>query len=250
MTRVSCMTDMWLFSQLAPADKKLVHELARRRTFGKGEMLFSEGDPASAVFLITEGRVKLFKVFEDGKEVILSFLTLHDLFGEETLFTNSIRSMSAQALETTRICSCEQKDFEELVGSNPDIAVKVIQTLGAKLSQVTEQLADAAVRDVRERVVNSLVRLAREYGQETRQGLRLGFRLTHEDLGALVGASRVMVTNVLHDLRKAGQVVTDDDRRFIVNRGLLSTVNAKPGIQADHRIETPRCPCFSEVKGL
>ncbi len=248
MARINCMTDLWIFSQLAPADKKLVHELARRRTIAKGEILFSEGDPASTIFLITEGRIKLFKVYEDGKEVILGFLTVHDLFGEETLFTKGIRSMSAQAVETSRICACEQRDFEKLVGSNPDVAVKVIQTLGAKLSQVSEQLADAAVRDVRERVINSLVRLAREYGQETRQGLRLGFRLTHEDLGALVGASRVMVTNVLHDLRKAGEILTDDDRRFIVSLRLLSTT--KQGIEVGQRMETPRCPCFSDLERL
>ena len=108
-----------------------------------------------------------------------------------------------------------------MVQTSPDIAMKVIQTLGQKLNQTSEQLADFALHGVRERVANILVRLAKGYGEETHQGFHLNFRLTHDDLGALVGASRVMVTNVLQDLRKTGDISTDDRRRFIVNAKLL-----------------------------
>ena len=62
MKKLSCMADMWLFEQLTPPEKRRIQEMARRLTFHKGDFLFMEGDPAQAIFLITAGRVKLFKV--------------------------------------------------------------------------------------------------------------------------------------------------------------------------------------------
>ena len=120
--------------------------------------------------------------------------------------------------------------------------MKIIQTLGKKLNQATEQLADFVMHDVRERVAHILMRLAKDYGEKRQQGLYLNFRLTHEDLGALVGASRVMVTNVLQDLRKSGYVLTDGRSRFIVNAKLLE--KTQTGIEEVKMPEPPLCPCF------
>lgn len=245
MHKLDCMADLWLFSQLPAAHKAMVQSFATRRAFRKGDMLFGRGDRASAVFLVTEGRVRLFKTFEDGKEVTLGYLTPHDLFGEEVLFTDTVRSMSAQALESTRLCVCEKDDLERLIREHPNLATSVIRALAVKLEEATDRLASAAVQDVRERVASSLARLAREYGQQTAQGFRLDFRLTHEDLGSLVGASRVMVTNVLRDLRRAGLVSTDESRRFVVKATLLARERGNGGSRTDPS-DSP-CPCFGRA---
>jgi len=244
--KLPCMTDLWLFEQLTPAEKSQIQNMARRISYQKGEFLFMQGDPAETIFLITAGRVKLCKVSDEGKEIVLGFLTPHDLLGEEILFADSVRSLSAQALEPTRVCACFKSDFEALVAQSSDISVKVIRTLGEKLNRMAEQLADVAIYDTRERVARTLARLAREYGEETEHGLRISFRLTHEDLGALVGASRVMVTNVLQTLRKAGAVVSDDNKqRFIVNRRLLAEIDTEV-----EEIPKPLCLCFKETESV
>lgn len=248
MNKLGCMTDFWLFNQLNPDEKRQVQALTRKYTYARGEFLFIEGDPATFVFLIVEGRAKLSKVSENGKEIILGFLSPHNLFGEELLFTDTVRTMSAQAMDRVRICACEKHDFERLVGSNTGMAMKVVQTLGKKVHQLTEQLADLAMYDVQQRVARLLARLAREYGQETHQGLRLNLRLTHAEVGAMVGASRVMVSNVLQELRQAGYVSTDGHQRFVINPALLATTET--GIEAEEgTITPPLCPCF-EVKPM
>lgn len=243
------MTDLWLFEQLAGDEKAQIESTVKRLSFQKGEFLFTEGQPASAIFLITAGRVKLFKVSEDGKEIILGFLTIYDLFGEEILFADNARTFSAQAVEPTRICACFKSDFERLVAQNSTVSQKVILALGQKLNRMAEHLADVAVYDAQDRVARTLARLAREYGETTGYGRRINFRLTHEELGAMVGASRVMVTNVLKSLEKAGAISSDENaHRFIVSERLLAETDMNA--EAPVISQTPPCPCFAEGKDL
>lgn len=249
MAKLACMTDLWLFEQLSAHEKRQIESTVRRRTFQKGDFLFMEGEPASAVFLVTAGRVKLFKVSGDGKEVVLGYLTPHDVFGEEVLFADSVRTFSAQAVEPARICACLKSDFENLVAQESDISRKLIETLGKKVRQMTEQLAEAALYDTQTRVARTLARLAREYGETTEYGRRLSFRLTREELGALVGASRVMVTNVLKSLASSGVVSSDEStHRFIVSERLLAETEADTAVGTAP--PAPPCPCFiDERKG-
>lgn len=244
MTKLSCMTDLWLFEQLTGPERREIEGMARRFAFGKSENLFLEGDAADAVFLVTHGRVKLYKVSEEGREIVLGYLTPHDIFGEEILFSDARRAFSAQATEPTRACACFKSDFEALIAQNSAISKKVIQALGRKLNDMVEHLADVAIYDTRRRVARTLARLALDYGDPTEEGRRLNFRLTHEELGALVGASRVMVTNVLKALGDDGSVLNDErEHRFVVSRQLLAATAAEaPEVVPPE----PPCACYRE----
>lgn len=241
MRQLPCMLDLWLFEQLAPEERRQLEPLTRKLVYARGQRLFSEGDPAAVVLLVTSGRIKLYKVSSGGKEVILGFLGVHDLLGEETLFREGTRPFSAEALEPTTACACSKDGLESLAKLYPSIAVKITRTLGEKLSQMADQLADIAMYDVRERLIRLLARLAREQGEPAHLGLSLDRHITHEDLAALVGASRVMVSNALGGLRESSLLLVDSQRRFVVSQALLdkAEVTAKPGSPP-----TPACSCF------
>jgi CRP-like cAMP-binding protein len=241
------MFDLWVFEQLSPQERQGLEELTTKWIFEKGAILFLEGAPASMVLLLTSGRVKLFKVSSEGNEVILGFLGSHDLLGEEILFREGVRSFSAQAMERTTACVCTKEGFESLATSHPVISAKITRTLGEKLSQMSDQLADIAMYDVRNRLIRLLARLAREQGESTHLGLTLDRHITHEDLGALVGASRVMVSNVLLDLRESGLLRMDSQHRFVVSQTLLDQavllMEAEPAM-------TESCVCFRKLRAL
>jgi len=244
MKKLSCMSDLWLFESLNPEEKQHIQALFRRPVYEKGEFLFLEGEPAQTIFVVVEGRVKLYKTSDDGKEIVFGFLTPHSLFGDETLFNDSIRTMSAQALERTRLCACYKTDFEALVAQNSTISMKIIRMLGDRINKMAEQLSDMAVYETQRRLARTLVRLARAHGEHIEDGYRLTFRLTHDDLGALVGASRVMVTNVLKSLKKAGVVRDDPDHRLVVSSWYL----AETGLdyEEEFKVQTPKCQCFKK----
>ncbi len=245
MTRLACMLDMWLFEHLTVAERQRLESLTARRSYLPGQMLFHQGDPVAGVFLLTSGRARLFKISPEGKEVTLGFLEPHDLFGEETLFREGRRAFNAQALMASTVCACEKSDFEALAQHDPGIAAKVMQALGEKLSRMSEQLTDLALYDVPGRVARVLDRLAQQYGQPTARGLRIEPRITHEELAALVGASRVMVTHALQTLRQSGSLSLDHSRHFVIRSRQALAEQMPTDEQPMHR----GCACFQDSDG-
>ncbi|MEN8614749.1 cyclic nucleotide-binding domain-containing protein [Dehalogenimonas sp. THU2] len=137
MTYLNCMADLWLFDSLSEKERKDIRKLFRRPEYLKNEYLFFEGEPANSIFLITKGRVRLIKTSEVGREVALGYLTANQLFGEEVLFDDSVRSFGAIAVEDTRLCACYKSDFESLLTQNSQLSLKVIKGLGDKIRRIT-----------------------------------------------------------------------------------------------------------------
>ncbi len=246
MSTLSCMSDFWLFESLNSSEKEYVRTLFRRPVYGKGEYLFMQGETSQAVFMVSEGKVKLFKTSEDGKEIVLGYLTSHDLFGEEVLFNDSVHALSAQAMEKSRLCACYKTDFEALIAQNSSIAIKTIRLLSERLGTMNERLADMAICDTQTRLARMLGRLAQEHGEVLKDGKRLAFRMTHDELGALTGTSRVMVTNVLKNLKKAGIVKDDLEHKFVVSNWFLKEMELHPKNREDDIFGNPNCQCLSE----
>ncbi|GAW90962.1 Crp/Fnr family transcriptional regulator [Calderihabitans maritimus] len=218
MTRkVKCMKDLEIFEPLSEEEKEQVTKLARAVSFRKGEIIFAEGDPADTIYLIRAGKVLLYKISEEGKEISLDILQQDDIFGENTIFDNVQHTMHAKALEDTFVCTCSRNDFLHLI-KNPMTAFKIIKALGEKLNNYTEQMASMAFRDVKGRVLDTLVRLAREYGKDTPKGIKIDISLNHQDLANLVNASRVMVTNTLNVLKQEGKIAVYQRRFYLLNQ--------------------------------
>ncbi|MDF2874181.1 MAG: crp 1 [Sporomusa sp.] len=140
-----------------------------------------------------------------------------DILGESMFFENAIHTMNATALEDTFICCCTKELFSVLL-QNPQTSLAIIQQLVQKANNYSEHLSRIAFMDVRGRIIDLLYRLAEKYGIPTAAGSTLCIDLTHQDIGSLVNASRVMVTNVLSELRKEKLVHIDGHRITILNQ--------------------------------
>lgn len=215
------MKDLTVFSNLDISERNKIGELACKRFYGKNDFLFREGDAADTIYLIKSGKVKLFKISTGGKEIILDILKEDDFFGENTFFDQATHTMNAQAMEDTYICSCTKEHFALLL-QNPQTSLKIIQLLGEKLNNYTNQVANIAFHDVKGRVAATLLKLAKEYGLHSAEGTTIDIELTHNDLASLVNASRVMVSNVVGTLRQDGIIATKDHRFILLDPDALS----------------------------
>jgi len=211
----ACMKELSIFAGLSPAEKNRVAELARKRVYEPGEFLFHQGDPADTVYLIKSGRIRLFTVSQDGKDFTLGVLHADEMCGENALFQEGLHPFAAQAIEQSFVCSCSKADFHQLLLQNPSIAVKVIQALGQRLNEYTDQMASLALEDVKSRLRRTMQRLARQYGVPTARGIRLEVPLSQQSLASLVGASRVMVANVLKRMRQEGLLDYDGKHYYL-----------------------------------
>lgn len=221
MHKIQCMKDLSIFQNLSPLEREKIGSLAGKKVYSKDEFIFREGDQADTIYLIKSGRVRLFKVSTTGKEITLDILKEDGILGENTFFEDAEQTMNAQAIENTFICSCSRSQLPLLL-ANPQTAMKIIQLLGGKIQNYTEQVARIAFDDVKSRTSATLIRLAREYGRDSIEGTLIDIELTHQDLANLVNASRVMVSNVMGHLKRQGAISTEGRRITMLNRDKLS----------------------------
>lgn len=221
-----CMKDLDIFSALSHAEREQIGTLALKRIYRKNEPIFNQGTEADAIYLIKSGRVRLYKVSEDGKEFTLDYMKSEDIFGEVTFFENALHTMSAVAMEDTFICCCTKELFVKLLES-PQTALKIVQYLGKRMNEHTEHMSRTVFMDVKGRVLSVLCKLAENFGKPTEDGIMLALELTHQDIASLVNASRVMVTNVLGELRKESLVNINSQRIVLTNNCLTMYQNRR-----------------------
>ncbi len=202
-----CIGQFWLFKDLGTREREALSREALRKKMKKGDILFHQGDPADEMFLIKGGRIRLMKIFEDGRELTLDIRKAGDFVGE-SMFSDKIRyPVTAISLEDTLTCGFSRHQFEKLVIQHPDIGLKIIRNLSERISWLTERVGDFTISNIEERLFSVLCNVAHQHGTKSTRGFVIQFPLTHEDLSFLTGAHRVSITRAMKGLREAGKII-------------------------------------------
>lgn len=214
-TTEKCIKNLWFFDNFNKSQLEELKRIGLRKSIKKGSPVFIQGDPGDEMFLIKIGRIKLSKIHEDGSEVTLDFRKAGDFIGENIFTGQEDYPLSAWALEDTITCCFNINNFNELVLANPDIGLKVIQSMSAKMSYMTDRLESMAENSLENRLYSVLSSVAKEHGTRVDDGLAIKFPLTHEDLGFLVGAHRVSITKAMRSLTHSGKVIKKDKKLIL-----------------------------------
>jgi CRP/FNR family transcriptional regulator len=197
------------------------------REYSRGEAIVAPGPQADAILFVKAGRIKISTYSADGKEQILALLARGDLFGE-LVHTGLPAPAHAKALDHAVVCSIERALFEDIVRNAPDVALKVIQAVARRLRAAEQEIEDLALRDVPARLASLLLRLAEGYGEEDERGIRLSFRLTHQDLAHMIGSTRETVTMIMSRFRDGGLIGVERRTLIVLDRGRLGAVARLP----------------------
>lgn len=172
------------------------------RKHPKSTIVVSEGDTTDGLFIVLEGRVKVFVSDAEGHEVMLGTHGPGEYFGEMALLDTGPRSASVITVEPCQLLVVPKDDFREFVENSPAFAFSVIGKLISRVRALTENVKSLALMDVYGRVARLLLELAEE-----RNGvLVIAERLTQQEIANRVGASREMVSRILKDLSTGGYV--------------------------------------------
>ncbi len=200
-----------LFAELAPDDVEFIAGHGIVRSFPKNAVIINEGDVSNSLYVILEGRVKVFVSDDSSKEVILNIQGPGEYFGELALIDDTPRSASVMTTEKSRLVLVTRQAFERCLTENPSLSVKLIRTLAKRIRSLTVNVKDLALLDVYGRVAHTLLKLAVDEG-----GIQIiKQRLTHQEIASMVGASREMVSRIMRDLVLGGYVVVEDKRMLI-----------------------------------
>jgi CRP/FNR family transcriptional regulator, cyclic AMP receptor protein len=211
-----------LFSGLGAEPLAALAATLRTRRFRRGEVLFHEGDPGDALFIVASGAVKVVVPSEDGDEAILATLRRGDFLGELALLDGAPRSASAIALEATETLALPRDRFHALVDSEPAIRDALFGSLAAELRRLTAHVAELHFLDLTGRLAARLVRLADEHGTLGPDGsIRLDAPLTQSDVAAMIGATRQSVNKLLGEFVDKGLIRLDRETIVIPDREAL-----------------------------
>ncbi len=158
-----------MFSQLDDTSLHEVESAVSIRHVNRGEIIFNEGEVASAFFIVGQGKVKVFKLSPDGKEQILMIATPGDSFAEAALFAGGVYPASAQSLEQTELLIVNRERFVSLLGRNPNLAMNLIARLSQLLRQMTILVEGLSLTDVTTRLAHHLIQIASTAGSDTVQ---------------------------------------------------------------------------------
>ena len=203
------------FSPLEEATLRAIAETGIVRTFPKNAVLIHEGDAGDALYIVLQGRVKVYASNAQGREFAIAFHGPGEYVGEMTL-DGGVRSASVVTIDPTVCAIVHREQFREFILKNPDFALHLIEKLINRVRATTEDVKSLALTDVYGRLVRLLntLAVASEDGTAT-----VPEKLTQQAIAERVGASRDMIGKLFKDL-VAGGYLAIEDRTITVLRKL------------------------------
>lgn len=178
----------------------------RAQEFGRGDLVFHAQDPADNLYLLERGRVRVYRIGENAREISLAVHGPGDLFGEEAAEGDPRARFAsfAEALEPVRVQVVGARALADLMLAHPTLGVTLSAQLARQLRAVHLRLGEMVFLEVSQRLAAALLKLARETGEPDGQGTRLSGRISHQDLAHLVSSTRETVTKILGDFKAQG----------------------------------------------
>jgi CRP/FNR family cyclic AMP-dependent transcriptional regulator len=214
-----------LFREL-PADtiERLGSYMIRRRV-RRGATIFSKGDPGTGLMGVIAGTVKISVLSVDGREAVLNVIYGGDIFGEISLLDGRPRTADAVAMDDCDLMVMDRRDFLSFLKANPEVAIKIIEILCARLRRTSEQVEDVVFLPLRARLAKLLLRLAREQKVTSVSGQKLS--ITQRDIGKMIGMSRESTNKQLRDWARRKWVRLERGALTILKPDALADVAAE-----------------------
>jgi CRP/FNR family transcriptional regulator len=175
------------------------------RTFWRGMTIYRLEDPATNIYVVVKGRVKIVRASSEGQQKITSIRYRGEVFGELALAGGTVearRSDEAVALDTTRVAVIRLQDFQQAARREPAITQTAMQHLTERLAQALRQIESLVFDNNHLRLAKALLDLSNEAARAGESSVRL----THEELAELIGSTREVVTGMMIDFRQRGLV--------------------------------------------
>ena len=215
-----------LFRRLSPALRARVSEVARTRTYDRGDLIFSEGDPSDVFIVIVAGRVKVFKSTPAGKEIILEIFGAGDPLGAVALYESLPFFASAIALEPTETLSIEQAAFFRLLEQDPAFVRGLLSGLTIRLAELTRRLADLSGARVDVRLARLFLKLCDRIGRQERGGIFVPMPLSRQELADLAGTTIETTIRIMSRWQKENVLYTEKDGFVVLDRNALDEAAA------------------------
>lgn len=195
-----------LFNTLSPQEEKEVFRCLASGTFRKKETVFSEGDPSDWFYIVKKGKVKITKISQEGKEIILEVISPMEFFGGIAVVRGFPYPANAVAMEDTEVLKISRKDILSLMDRFPSLMYCMAMNIGDRIKGSHETLKSIALEKVEARIASLLVKLCDKAGETVPGGIQINMKLTKQDIAEMVGTTVETSIRTMSKLSKAGLV--------------------------------------------
>ncbi len=230
--KIELLQSLALFSKLSDSSLAAVVDRTSERSYPRGAMIFRKGETCHGLYVVLEGKVKIYRSSQDGREQVLHIEGPGDPLAELPLFDGGPYPASARTLADSRLLFLPLDAFQALYRQNPEVADAVIHDLGRRLRRLVRLVDRVSLKDVGARVATALIDYA-EAAAAFRDGAVFLLPRTQEELAAELATTRESVARGLGRLRRAGIIVQDGPHIRILSVDRLAAVAR--GEQADQQ---------------
>ena len=204
---------------------KLLDELSqgsRMRAYKKKQHIYMEGDHPSSVYMVKNGSVRTYMIYQDGREITTGMFAAGEFVGYDSVLLNKAYSDNAETLEPSELHLISREEFNTLLFKNPGISKKFIELLSGNVKEKQEQLLKLAYNSVRKRVADALVNLAEKFGEPGADSSSI--KISRDDLASIVGTANETISRTLADFKEEGLVEKEGSTIKILSVSKLKRV--------------------------
>jgi len=172
--------------------------------YRKGQTIYSQDQPSSSIYLVIDGKVKVCRLADDGRQVVVDIYQPDEFFGESAFVAQSQRTELAVALENTKVMTWGVSEIEDIATRRPKLGIALVQLLVERSMDFGSRIESFSVDNIARRLARALIRFSERLGHQTEDGSVQMIPFTHELLSQYVGTSREIVTHYMNQFRRQG----------------------------------------------
>lgn len=218
------LTRVPIFSGLSETELAFLAQRTVPRRFSAGETVFAEGEPCTGLYVVESGHVRIFKSSASGREHVLSIEGPGSSVAELPVFDGGNYPASVSAVDDAILLFVSKQDFQALCLAHPQVSLKVLRVVGARLRRLVGIIEELSFTTVRHRLAAFLVRLANTTGKRTEAGIEITLPANNQELASQIGTVRELISRNLSRFQAEGMLKIEGRNIIITN---LKTLEAE-----------------------
>jgi CRP-like cAMP-binding protein len=223
--KLGLLRELELFAGLADRDIEAIGHATTMTHCRPGQVILSPEDPPDRIHILKKGKVRVYRVTPDGKQLTLDIYEKGTILGDMGLLgQDRLPEAYAETIDAAVICTITPDELRRLIERYPIIGVNIISYLSARLREAERELESMAYQRVGQRLARKLIDLGQRFGVETVRGTLIQARLTQQELAEMIGTTRETLAHTVSDFRRRGLLDTASHQVLIRDAERLAEV--------------------------
>lgn len=198
------LRNSFLLQHLSEDELAQLLKFASLHRYPAGQTLFQKGDDGDSLLGIAAGHIRISTLSAEGREIVLNILNPGEIFGEIALLDGKERTADASALDDCEVIVIHRRDFMPFLQQRPELCTRLMMVLCERIRWVSGLHEDSLFLSLTQRLAKHLLRLAGTYGEETTDGVMIDLKLSQQELGNILGATRESINKQIRAWEEEG----------------------------------------------